>query len=77
MNTLFVTTYIRKELILWFVLSFFLIINVCSSIPKTSKKWPEKVLKKLSLREKIAQCPNVEEIDPRFLTKSGHSKIKD
>ena len=29
------------------------------------------------LREKIAQCPNVEEIDPRFLTKSGHSKIKD
>ena len=29
------------------------------------------------LREKIAHCPNVEEIDPRFLTKSGHSKIKD
>ena len=29
------------------------------------------------LREKIAKCPNVEEIDPRFLTKSGHSKIKD
>ena len=26
------------------------------------------------LREKIANCPN--EIDPRFLTKSGHSKIK-
>jgi len=29
------------------------------------------------LREKIANCPAVEEIDPRFLTKSGHSKIKD
>ena len=55
MNTLFITTYIRKELILWFFLSFLLILNGCSSIPKTSKKWPEKVLKKLSLREKIAQ----------------------
>ena len=29
------------------------------------------------LREKIAKCPNLEEIDPRFLTKSGHNKIKD
>lgn len=29
------------------------------------------------LREKIINCPNVEDIDPRFLTKSGHSKIKD
>jgi hypothetical protein len=29
------------------------------------------------LREKIAKCPALEEIDPRFLTKSGHSKIKD
>lgn len=28
------------------------------------------------LREKIAKCPALEEIDPRFLTKSGHSKIK-
>ena len=27
------------------------------------------------LREKIADCPD--KIDPRFLTKSGHSKIKD
>lgn len=29
------------------------------------------------LREKIAKCPALEEIDPRYLTKSGHSKIKD
>lgn len=28
------------------------------------------------LREKIANCPALQEIDPRFLTKSGHSKIK-
>ena len=27
------------------------------------------------LREKIAKCPD--EIDERFLTKSGHAKIKD
>ena len=27
------------------------------------------------LREKIASCPNKEEINPQFLTKSGHSKI--
>ena len=27
------------------------------------------------LREKIATCPNKEEINPQFLTKSGHSKI--
>ncbi len=27
------------------------------------------------LREKIAKCPNKEQIDPQFLTKSGHSKI--
>ena len=27
------------------------------------------------LREKIADCPNKEEINPQFLTKSGHSKI--
>ena len=27
------------------------------------------------LREKLVKCPD--EIDPRFLTKSGHSKIKD
>ena len=27
------------------------------------------------LREKIATCPALSEIDPRFLTKSGHSKI--
>ena len=27
------------------------------------------------LREKIANCPNKEEINPQFLTKSGHSKI--
>lgn len=29
------------------------------------------------LREKIMKCPQLSEIDPRFLTKSGHSKIKD
>jgi hypothetical protein len=29
------------------------------------------------LREKIAKCPELQEIDARFLTKSGHSKIKD
>jgi len=29
------------------------------------------------LREKIANCPDVQDIDPRFLTKSGHNKIKD
>jgi len=29
------------------------------------------------LREKIEKCPELDEIDPRFLTKSGHSKIKD
>ena len=28
------------------------------------------------LREKIINCPNLEDIDPRFLTKSGHDKIK-
>jgi len=27
------------------------------------------------LREKIEKCPALSEIDPRFLTKSGHSKI--
>jgi hypothetical protein len=27
------------------------------------------------LREKLVKCPD--EIDPRFLTKSGHSKIED
>jgi hypothetical protein len=27
------------------------------------------------LREKIANCPNKEQINPQFLTKSGHSKI--
>lgn len=27
------------------------------------------------LREKIANCPNKEEINPQYLTKSGHSKI--
>jgi len=27
------------------------------------------------LREKIANCPNKQEINPQFLTKSGHSKI--
>ena len=27
------------------------------------------------LREKIANCPNKEEINPQFLTKSGHGKI--
>ena len=29
------------------------------------------------LREKIVNCPDVQDIDPRFLTKSGHNKIKD
>jgi len=27
------------------------------------------------LREKIALCPGPEEINPQYLTKSGHSKI--
>ena len=29
------------------------------------------------LREKISKCPSESEIDPRFLTKSGHGKIVD
>jgi hypothetical protein len=27
------------------------------------------------LREKIAKCPSKDQIDPQYLTKSGHSKI--
>ena len=27
------------------------------------------------LREKIAECPHKDQINPQYLTKSGHSKI--
>ncbi len=55
MKTLFITTYCRKQLFLWLFLSFFVFIDGCASVPKSSKNWPKRVLKKLSLREKIAQ----------------------
>ena len=55
MKTLFITTYCRKQLFLWLFLSFFVFIGGCASVPKSSKNWPKRVLKKLSLREKIAQ----------------------
>ena len=55
MKTLFITTYCRKQLFLWLFLSFFVFIVGCASVPKSSKNWPKRVLKKLSLREKIAQ----------------------
>jgi len=47
--------YNTKQLFLWVFLPVFLFISGCSSVPKTSKNWPQKVLKTLSLREKIAQ----------------------
>ena len=55
MKTLFITTYCRKHVFLWLFLSFFVFIGGCASVPKSSKNWPKRVLKKLSLREKIAQ----------------------
>ena len=55
MKTLFITTYCRKQVFLWLFLSFFVFIGGCASVPKSSKNWPKRVLKKLSLREKIAQ----------------------
>jgi len=55
MKTLFITTYCRKQLFLWLFLSLFVFIGGCASVPKSSKNWPKRVLKKLSLREKIAQ----------------------
>ena len=55
MKTLFMTTYNTKRLFLWVFLPAFIFISGCSSVPKTSKNWPQKVLKTLSLREKIAQ----------------------
>ena len=55
MKTLFMITYNTKRLFLWVFLLAFIFISGCSSVPKTSKNWPQKVLKTLSLREKIAQ----------------------
>ena len=55
MKTLLITTYCRKQLFLCLFLSFFVFIGGCASVPKSSKNWPKRVLKKLSLREKIAQ----------------------
>jgi len=49
------TTYFTKRLFLWVFPPVFIFIVGCSSLPKTSKNWPQKVLKTLSLREKIAQ----------------------
>jgi len=55
MKTLLITTYCRKQLFLCLFLSFFLLVSGCASVPRSSKNWPKRVLKKLSLREKIAQ----------------------
>ena len=55
MKTLFMTTYYTKRLFLWVFLPAFIFIVGCSSVPRASKNWPQKVLKTLSLREKIAQ----------------------
>ena len=55
MKTLFMTTYNTKRLFLWVFLSAFIFMAGCSSVPKTSKNWPQKILNTLSLREKIAQ----------------------
>ena len=55
MKTLFITTYCRKQLFLCLFLSFFVFVGGCASVPRSSKNWPKRVLKKLSLREKIAQ----------------------
>jgi len=55
MKTLLITTYCRKQLFLCLFLSFFIFIGGCASVPRSSKNWPKRVLKKLSLREKIAQ----------------------
>ena len=49
------TTYYTKRLFLWVFLPAFIFIVGCSSVPRASKNWPQKVLKTLSLREKIAQ----------------------
>ena len=55
MKTLLKTTYHRKHLFLCFFLSFFVLTSGCTTVPNSSKNWSRKVLKKLSLREKIAQ----------------------
>lgn len=55
MKTLLKTTYHRKHLFLCFFLSFFVLSSGCTTVPSSSKNWSRKVLKKLSLREKIAQ----------------------
>ena len=55
MKTLLITTYCRKQLFLCLFLSFFVLVGGCASVPRSSKNWPKRVLKKLSLREKIAQ----------------------
>ena len=55
MKTLFISTYCRKQLFLWLFLSLFVFVGGCASVPSSSKNWPKRVLKKLSLREKIAQ----------------------
>ena len=49
------TTYYTKRLFLWVFLPAFIFIVGCSNVPRASKNWPQKVLKTLSLREKIAQ----------------------
>ena len=55
MKTLFISTYCRKQLFLWLFISLFVFVGGCASVPSSSKNWPKRVLKKLSLREKIAQ----------------------
>ncbi|MBE77252.1 MAG: hypothetical protein CMG41_05890 [Candidatus Marinimicrobia bacterium] len=55
MKTLISTNYCRKKIFLGLFLTFFLFVIGCTSTPKSSNNWPEKVLRKLSLREKIAQ----------------------
>ncbi len=55
MKTLISTNYCRKKIFLGFFLTFFLFVIGCTSTPRSSNNWPEKVLRKLSLREKIAQ----------------------
>ena len=55
MKTLIITNYCRKKIFLGLFLTFFLFVIGCTNTPKSSNKWPEKVLRKLSLREKIAQ----------------------
>ena len=55
MKTLIITNYCRNKIFLWIFLTFFLFVIGCTSTPRSSDNWPEKVLRKLSLREKIAQ----------------------